>query len=108
MPKKDLHPGDPCPNCGSELQAAPVPSDDEFRKAFDRENPTALPLGSDTANPDQRAELGALYRCTNPRCRYAARFHEHGESGDEHAADEAGDRAPEERPSNARRSSARR
>lgn len=73
---KVLKIGDPCPACGAELKPAPVPTDDQFRKAFDRENPAMLAPGTDTANPDQRAELGALYRCVD--CRYQARFKDDG------------------------------
>jgi len=52
------------------MVAARVPTDKEYAKAFDRENPGTLPEGSDTASPEQRAELGALYRCG---CGYAHR-----------------------------------
>lgn len=62
---------DPCPRCGGVLVPARVPSDKEYAKAFDRENPGTLPEGSDTASPEQRAQLGALYRCG---CGYVARF----------------------------------
>lgn len=70
--------GDSCPACSGELRAARVPTDDEFRKAFDKENPISLAPGTDTANADQRAELGALYRCTT--CRYQTRFKDAGEA----------------------------
>lgn len=60
----------PCPNCGGVLAAARVPSDKDHAKAFDRENPGTLPEGSDTASPEQRAELGDLYRCA---CGYKTR-----------------------------------
>ena len=84
MPEtKELAVGDACPACGSELKDAPVPSDDEWRSAYDKENPKALPLGSDTASPDVRKQLGTLYRCVNPRCRYQARFKENGAKADE-------------------------
>jgi len=69
---KVLRRGDPCPACGGVLVAAAVPTDEEFQRAFDRENPGALRVGSDTANPEQRADLGALFTCA--RCRYATRF----------------------------------
>lgn len=69
---KVLKLGDPCPACGGELVAAPVPTDDQFRKAFDKENPAMLPPGMDTANPDQRADLGALHVCST--CKYRTRF----------------------------------
>ena len=71
---KELKRGDPCPACGAQLEPAHVPTDAEWKKANDRENPQSLPTGSDTASPDQRKELGALYRCTNSKCGYAARF----------------------------------
>lgn len=68
----DLKRGDACPRCGGSFKAARVPTDAEHAKAFDRENPTALPEFSDTASPDQRAELGALHRCMT--CGYQTRF----------------------------------
>lgn len=70
----ELNPGDPCPACGGELKPARVASAEEYERAFDRENPVALPAGADTATPRQRAELGALHRCTT--CRYETRFRE--------------------------------
>lgn len=72
MEPKKLKVGDPCPACHGELKAAYVPSDEEFRKAIDRENPQSLPPRADTATAETRAELGALYRCTS--CGYQARF----------------------------------
>jgi len=72
MVVKTLAPGDPCPGCGGDMKPARVPTDAEFAKAFDKENPVALAPGTDTAAPDVRAELGALYRCVT--CRYQARF----------------------------------
>lgn len=73
MPQaKELKRGDPCPTCGGELKKAAVPTDDQWRHAVDRENPQALPPGVDTANPEQRKELGELYRCGT--CGYTARF----------------------------------
>lgn len=72
MKTQTLALGDPCPACGDELKAVRIPTDDQFRKSIDRENPVALPAGVDTAPPDQRAELGALYRCRE--CGYQARF----------------------------------
>ncbi|OLB84956.1 MAG: hypothetical protein AUI15_33845 [Actinobacteria bacterium 13_2_20CM_2_66_6] len=84
MPEtKELTLGDPCPACGNELKDVPVPSDDEWRKAYDKENPIALQAGSDTASPDVRKQLGTLYRCVNPRCRYQVRFKNGGASTDE-------------------------
>lgn len=85
----ELELGDPCPACGGELAAARVPTDDDYARAFDKENPVALPHGADTASPDQRADLGALYRCVN--CRYQTRFPgEGGEGADEGAGEGAG------------------
>lgn len=72
MPAKELKRGDPCPNCRGELKPAYVPTDEEFARAVDKENPVALPLGADTANTKQREELGELHRCTT--CGYQARF----------------------------------
>ena len=68
--------GDPCPNCGGELAAARVGTDEQYRKAFDRENPVPLPANTDTASATVRAELGALQRCTD--CGYQARFKDEG------------------------------
>lgn len=65
-----------CPNCEDTLVAARVPTDKEYAKAFDREEPGTLPHGSDTASPDQRAKLGALYRCRN--CGYNTRIKDEG------------------------------
>ena len=67
-----LRPGDACPACGDVLVKAIVPTDEQYRKAFDRENPVALLPGMDTAAPDDRAELGELHQCR--RCGYQTRF----------------------------------
>lgn len=72
MEPKTLTLGDACPACSGELRPAFVPSDDQYRKAFDKENPIALPAGADTANADVRAELGELHRCAT--CGYQHRF----------------------------------
>lgn len=64
--------GDACPRCGGAFKAARIPTDAEYAKAFDQENPTSLPEFSDTASPDFRAEHGDLYRCTD--CSYQTRF----------------------------------
>ena len=69
---KALDRGDACPNCGGELVAARVPTDDEYRKYFDRENPAAVPPFTDTANKDQREDLGELHICHD--CGYQTRF----------------------------------
>jgi hypothetical protein len=89
---KELNRGDACPTCGGELQPAYVPTDKEFARFSDRENPGHLPMGADTANPDQRADLGELFRCA--RCSYATRFpaeeqHDGGSASDRSGA--AGD-----------------
>lgn len=64
--------GDPCPVCGGELKAAPVPTDEQFAKAGDRENPVYLPQGYDTAPKAVREEHGALHKCVD--CGYKTRF----------------------------------
>jgi Zn ribbon nucleic-acid-binding protein len=68
----ELKAGDACPACGGELKAAAVPTDEQFARAFDKENPQALQPGADTASAAVRAELGALHRCVT--CGYQARF----------------------------------
>jgi hypothetical protein len=65
----------PCPKCDGEMKPARVPTDKEYAKAFDKEQPGVLPEGSDTASPEQRAELGALYRCA---CGYQTRVKDAG------------------------------
>lgn len=72
MQEQTLNVGDPCPACGGSLVTAPVPSDEQYRAAFDKENPIALRPGMDTAPPAVRADLGVLYRCAG--CRYQTRF----------------------------------
>ena len=72
MEPKHLTRGDACPNCGGAFLAAVVPTAEAFARATDRENPQALPSHADTAPPDQRAEIGALSRCTS--CGYLTRF----------------------------------
>jgi hypothetical protein len=89
---KELKRGDTCPTCGGELQPAYVPTDKEFARFSDRENPGHLPMGADTANPDQRADLGELFRCG--RCSYATRFpaeEQHSGSGASDRSGAAGD-----------------
>ncbi len=66
--------GDPCPNCGDEFVAHRAPTDAEFAAFSDRENPRALPPRVDTAPAAVRAELGTLYECRNPDCRYRTRI----------------------------------
>jgi|GEM_PF-2686068 len=72
MKPNELKRGDSCPSCHGELKPAYVPSDDELRRALDKENPIALPPGADSATKEQRAELGELHRCTT--CGYVTRF----------------------------------
>ena len=64
--------GDPCPSCGGALVAQRTPSDAEYARAVDRENPIPLPPGTDTAAPEVRAERGALHRCAT--CGYQTRI----------------------------------
>ncbi|HKV99979.1 MAG TPA: hypothetical protein VJN96_09145 [Vicinamibacterales bacterium] len=67
-----LKAGDACPSCRrGTLEAAIVPTAEELAKAFERENPTGLPDGYDTANAAQREQLGPLSTCS--RCGYAHR-----------------------------------
>lgn len=72
MEPKHLKLGDACPRCGGSFKATRVPTDAEYAKAFDRENPGTLPDGGDTASPEFRAEHGNLFRCTT--CGYQTRF----------------------------------
>jgi ssDNA-binding Zn-finger/Zn-ribbon topoisomerase 1 len=89
---KELKRGDPCPTCGGKLVKAPVPTEEQWRKATDRENPQALPPGLDNATPEQRAELGELHRCE--RCGYSTRFPA-TKSGDKDKGARRGDAAAE-------------
>lgn len=67
-----LKAGATCPSCRrGTLEAATVPTPEEFARAFDRENPTGLPDGYDTANAQQRDQLGPLSLCN--RCGYRHR-----------------------------------
>lgn len=64
--------GGACPSCPhGTLEAAIVPSKEQYEAAFDRENPTGLPDGYDTAAPAQRDKIGALSVCS--RCGYRHR-----------------------------------
>jgi predicted RNA-binding Zn-ribbon protein involved in translation (DUF1610 family) len=64
--------GDACPNCGGELKAARVPSEEQRRRAEDREFRDPLPPDMDNASEAQRRSLGELFRCQT--CGYATRF----------------------------------
>lgn len=73
MDPKHLKRGDNCPRCGANaFMATRGPTDAQYAKAFDRENPTGLPEGFDTASPDFRKEHGELYECV--KCGYKTRF----------------------------------
>jgi hypothetical protein len=72
MPSEPLKRGDKCPRDGGSFKAARIPTDAEYAKAFDRENPGTLPEGADSASADFRAEHGELHRCTS--CGYQTRF----------------------------------
>lgn len=71
MAKKDPKQGDACPQCSGTFRVLRVPTDAEYAKSVDRENPVALPPGVDTASPDFRKEYGALQVCTG--CGYNTR-----------------------------------
>lgn len=72
MAPVDLKPGDPCPVCGSDFEAARVPTPAMRKAAEDRETRTPFPPFYDTASEAQREEIGALHTC--PRCEYQTRF----------------------------------
>ena len=65
-------PSDPCPACGSAFRELPAPTAEQRSAAANRENPSALPAGTDNATEAQRAELGALFVCSN--CGYKTRI----------------------------------
>lgn len=69
---KSLARGDKCPACDGELKAAKVPTSAERDAAARHENAVAIPAHYDTATVEDRASLGALFRCQN--CGYATRF----------------------------------
>jgi len=82
---KELHRGDPCPNCRGELRPAYVPTEDEWKRSQLKDYPEPLPVGADTAHPDQRADLGELHVCDH--CGYQTRFPvEDGDDKGEQAA----------------------
>lgn len=83
MPGKELKRGDKCPSCSAELRPAVVPTDEQRRGAEDREKRQVLPFGADTANAEQRRDLGELYVCD--RCGYKTRFPlEESDAADSH------------------------
>lgn len=69
---KELKFGDPCPVNGLPFYPALVPTEAEYKRLADKENPIVLSKWHDTASPEQRAELGALY--FEPHSGYKARF----------------------------------
>lgn len=69
---KFVQAGDPCPMCDSPFRPLRVPTDEQWARFTDRERPTALPQGYDTATPADRVEHGALHRCVG--CGYQTRF----------------------------------
>lgn len=72
MKEATLKRGDACPRDGGSFKPARVPTDAEWAKSKDREDPTVLPEGCDTAPADFRAEHGALNVCMT--CGYQTRF----------------------------------
>lgn len=92
---------DPCPRCAGALTPVRIPTDAEYAKAFDRENPGLLPEFSDTASPAQRAGLGDLHRCDT--CGYQTRIKP--ASADAGADDGTGEGEPAAAGSGARRAS---
>jgi rubredoxin len=89
MKPVELKRGDSCPACHGELKPAYVPTDDELRKALDKENPIVLPLGADNRTKEQRAELGELHRCGT--CGYVTTFPAEAEEAPEPAEPVAAD-----------------
>jgi len=72
--------GDNCPSCGGEFVEVPAPSDAQRAAAANKDNPASLPAGTDSATVEQRAELGALYKCGN--CGYTTRMGAGAAAGD--------------------------
>jgi hypothetical protein len=64
--------GDPCPACGGALRDVRAATDEERRRALDRENPINLGPNVDLAPPAQLEALGSLARC--PECGYKTRY----------------------------------
>lgn len=64
--------GDPCPQCGGELEPRQQPTAEQRAAAANHENPAVLPPWVDTASEQQVAQLGVLFECT--RCHYRTRI----------------------------------
>jgi hypothetical protein len=69
---KPLTFGDLCPVNGLPFVPALVPTEDEYARLTDRENPVVLSTYHDTASKAVRAQLGALY--FEPHSGYRTRF----------------------------------
>jgi DNA-directed RNA polymerase subunit RPC12/RpoP len=77
--KAEPRKGDPCPACGGELRDVRAATDEERRRALDKENPINLGPGVDVAPKEQIETLGPLARCAD--CGYKTRYKP--EAGDE-------------------------
>lgn len=71
-PAPALKYGDPCPANGLPFYPAIVPTEDEYARLTDKENPAVLTRWHDTASKAVRAALGALY--FEPFSGYKTRF----------------------------------
>lgn len=69
---KVLKVGDPCPVNGLPFYPALVPTDEEYARLTDKENPVVLSKYHDTASKAIRQQLGALFY--EPFSRYKTRF----------------------------------
>lgn len=69
---KELQRGDLCPNCRGDLRPAYVPTDEEWKRSKLKDYPEPLPVGADSAPPEQREDLGELHVCDH--CGYQTRF----------------------------------
>jgi hypothetical protein len=61
MKEITLKRGDKCPRCGGSFKAARVPTDAEYAKAFDRENPARC---RNSATPRRPTSARNTARCT--------------------------------------------
>lgn len=68
----ELKQGDACPSCGGTLEPYRILTPEEYRQIYDRDNPQALPLGTDSAGPEIIRAHGQLFVCN--RCGYKTRF----------------------------------